>query len=215
MIMKKLKNNPWEQWFNEKQKNIKYPTGNCYDSVKDTSKLYPNYKAYNYFGVEKNYSELITDIDNIAKSLHEIGVNKGDYVTICSSNVPEAVICFYAVNKIGAIANMIHPKTSLEEFEYFLNLTKSNIVIAIDSVLQPFMDSLEKTDVKTIISFGKKQRRIRFQNVPNVAEERFFVEFFVFGNRRTRNHALNIFHGRASHVKLAAQIENFLNGGWI
>ena len=154
MIMKKLKNNPWEQWFNEKQKNIKYPTGNCYDSVKDTSKLYPNYKAYNYFGVEKNYSELITDIDNIAKSLHEIGVNKGDYVTICSSNVPEAVICFYAVNKIGAIANMIHPKTSLEEFEYFLNLTKSNIVIALDSVLQPFMDSLEKTDVKTIISFG-------------------------------------------------------------
>ena len=49
-----------------------------------------------------------------------MGIKKGDYITICSSNVPEAVETFYAINKIGAIANMVHPKTSEEELEYFL-----------------------------------------------------------------------------------------------
>ena len=152
--MKKIKNNPWEQWYNERQINIKYPTGSCYDSLKETSNLYPNYKAYNYFGIEKDYNELVKEIDNIAKSLSRIGVKKGDYVTICSSNVPEAILSFYAINKIGAIANMVHPKTSLEELEYFLDLTESHIIIALDSVVQPFMNSIEKTKVKTIISFG-------------------------------------------------------------
>ena len=152
--MKKIKNNPWEQWYNEKQFNIKYPEGSCYDSLKETCTLYPNYKAYNYFGMEKEYSEIVKNIDNIAKSLSRIGVKKGDYVTICSSNVPEAVLSFYAINKIGAIANMVHPKTSLEELEYFLDLTESQIIIALDSVVQPFMNSIEKTKVKTIISFG-------------------------------------------------------------
>lgn len=152
--MKKTKNNPWEQWYNEKQFNIKYPTGNCYDGLRDTVNLYPDYKAYNYFGLEREYKEILTEVDNVSKSLVKIGVKKGEYVTICSSNVPEAVISFYAVNKIGAIANMVHPKTSREELEYFLNLTSSSIVIALDSVIEPFLKGIENTKVENIITFG-------------------------------------------------------------
>lgn len=152
--MKKAKNNPWEKWYNEKQFNIEYPTGNCYDCLRDTVNLYPDYKAYNYFGIEKEYKDILTDVDHVSKSLVKIGVKKGEYVTICSSNVPEAIISFYAVNKIGAIANMVHPKTSLEELEYFLNLTSSSIVIALDSVIEPFLKSIENTKVENIITFG-------------------------------------------------------------
>lgn len=57
--MKKIKNNPWEQWYNEKQFNIKYPEGSCYDSLKETCTLYPKYKAYNYFGMEKSTAKLL------------------------------------------------------------------------------------------------------------------------------------------------------------
>ena len=56
---------PWEQWYNEKQLNIKYPTGSCYDSLKETASLYPEYKAYNYFGIEKEYKDILKDVDNI------------------------------------------------------------------------------------------------------------------------------------------------------
>lgn len=151
-----MKNNgyPWMKWYNEKQFNIEYPKGSCYDSLKNTADKYPEYKAYNYFGVEKTYSEFLKDVDNIAKALTKSGVKKGDFITICSSNVPEAIVCFYAINKIGAIANMVHPKTSAEEFKYFLNLTKSQIVIGLDSVLQPFLKVFEDTNIKSIIYFG-------------------------------------------------------------
>ena len=149
-----MKNNyPWEKWYNEHQFKIDYPEGSCYDSLKDTVNKYPNYKAYNYYGLEKEYKDLLVDVDNVSKSLIKIGVKKGDFVTICSSNVPEAVISFYAINKIGAIANMVHPKTSIEELKYFLKLTGSKVIIALDVVLYPFMEVLEKTKINNIVLF--------------------------------------------------------------
>lgn len=147
-------NKPWEQWYNERQFNIKYPSGSCYDSLKNTALTYPKYIAYNYYGLEKEYTEILNDIDLVSKSLTKMGIKKGDYITICSSNVPEAVVSFYAINKLGAIANMIHPKTSEEELEYFLSLTKSKIVIALDSIIEPFLKIMEKSTVKSVISFG-------------------------------------------------------------
>jgi len=152
MIMSE--NKPWEQWYNERQFNIEYPNCTCYESLKNTVNKYPEYKAYNYFGVEKEYKKILEDVDVASNALAKLGVKKGDYVTICSSNVPEAVISFYAINKLGAISNMVHPKTSIEELEYFLTLTSSKLVIALDSVVQPFLTTIENTKVEKVITFG-------------------------------------------------------------
>lgn len=150
-----MKNNKyaWEQWYNEDQIKIEYPQGSCYDCLKETVLKYPKYKAYNYFGLERTYQDFLVDVDNTSKSLVKLGIKKGDYVTICSSNVPEAVIIFYSLNKIGAIANMVHPKTSIEELKYFLDLTGSKVVFALDAVVKPFIDALEETRVEKIVLF--------------------------------------------------------------
>ena len=156
---------PWEKWYNKNQIKINYPKGSCYDSIKATTEKYPDYKSYNYFGLEKSYKDLLNDIDNVSKSLVKLGIKKGNYVTICSSNVPEAVISFYALNKIGAIANMVHPKTSIEELKYFLNLTGSKIVIALDAVVNPFIEALEETKVEKIVLFDA------YTSIPNFRPE--------------------------------------------
>ena len=51
-------------------------------------------------------------------------------VTICLPNTPEAAITFFAVNKIGAIANMIHPLSAEEEIKNYLNATNSVLLVA-------------------------------------------------------------------------------------
>ena len=45
-------------------------------------------------------------------------------------NTPEAIISFYALNKIGAVANMIHPLSTENEIKHFLNVFKSKYMIA-------------------------------------------------------------------------------------
>mgnify|MGYP004467682203 FL=1 len=48
-------------------------------------------------------------IDDCARFFKQLGIKHNDVVSICMPNTPEAIISFYALNKIGAIANMIQP----------------------------------------------------------------------------------------------------------
>mgnify|MGYP001448857675 CR=1 FL=1 len=64
------------------------------------------------------------------------GIKKGDIVTLCLPNVPEAVYMFYALNKIGAIANMVHPLKSGNEIKLAINDTKSKLLVMVDNAFK-------------------------------------------------------------------------------
>ena len=53
-----------------------------------------------------------------------LGIQKGDRVTICMPNCPQAVDSFYALNRIGAVSNMIHPLSAAGEIKFYLELLK-------------------------------------------------------------------------------------------
>lgn len=64
-----------------------------------------------YYGKRLNAKDFLDHADRVAGFLTSVGIKKGDSVGICLPNIPQAAIVFYAVNKIGAIANVMHPKT--------------------------------------------------------------------------------------------------------
>ena len=68
--------------------------------------------ALDYFGKEQSYRELIEKIDICAAAFLSLGVKRGDVVSFCNPTTPEIYYAFYALNKIGAIANMIDPRTN-------------------------------------------------------------------------------------------------------
>ena len=76
---------------------------------------YPNYYCFEYFGKKTTYKAFMKKVEATAKSLRSIGVTEKDKVTICMPNTPEAIITFYAINKVGAVANMIHPLSAEKE----------------------------------------------------------------------------------------------------
>ena len=80
-----------------------------------------------------------------------IGVEKGDTVTICMPNTPEAVYMFYAVNEIGAIANMVHPLSSEKEIEEYLNMSESKVMLCIDVAYPRVENIIKNTSVEHLI----------------------------------------------------------------
>lgn len=142
-------------WYNLYGNNIphtlEYPNGSMYDAFKDAANKYPYYKAYTYFGKNYNYKKLNKQIINLSKSLKYIGVKKGDKVTICMPNTPDAIIMFYAINKIGCIANMIHPLSSEKEIEFYLNKSKSKYILCLDMIYPKVERIIENTKVKKVI----------------------------------------------------------------
>ena len=110
-----------------------------------------NCPAVNYYGRVYSYKEFLKRIDRAALSFSRIGVKKGDIVTICMPNTPEGLISFYAVSKIGAISNMIHPLSGEEEIKNYLNSTKSKYLVMVDFCYEKVRNVISETDVCKVI----------------------------------------------------------------
>ncbi len=61
-----------------------------------------------------SYDTLVERVDQMAAYLKANGVKRGDTVTVSLPNIPAAVYVFYALDKLGARQNILHPLTSPE-----------------------------------------------------------------------------------------------------
>lgn len=142
---------PWKKYYTEEELNFTIPDINLYKQIVNTSNKIPDSIAYRYFNTKVKYKDLIKKVDKIAISFKKLGVKKGDVVTICLPNVPEAIISVYALNKLGAIANMIHPLSAEEEIRESLTSTNSKYLIMIDMFYSKIKGFIMNSKVKRVI----------------------------------------------------------------
>ena len=132
-------------------KDISYFNGGLYDAIYEASCKWPHNTAIRYFDSEITYKEMIKKTDKVAAALKALGAGKGDRVTVCMPNTPEAVYMFYAINEIGAVANMVHPLSSEKEIEDYLVQSGSKIMLCID-ISYPKVESIIKnTELEQVI----------------------------------------------------------------
>lgn len=150
-------NNRWNKDYVKLPKTVRYFEGSLYDAILESALKYPDNIAIEYDNNQITYKSLIKRINKCAKSLKAVGINKGDKVTICMPNTPEEVSMFYAINEVGAVANMIHPLSSEKEIEYYLNKSESRVVLCIDIAYSKIKNVLDNTKVeKVVISSATK-----------------------------------------------------------
>lgn len=129
---------PWLKNYGEVKFNLDYFEGSMWEAVRNIAHRYPNYIALDFMGSITTYAKFEQEVYVCAKALRAIGVKPGDKVTICMPNCPQTVIMFYAVNLMGGIANMIHPLSSENEIEFFINHSKSVCALTMDMFYSKF-----------------------------------------------------------------------------
>lgn len=132
-------------------KDIHYFEGGLYDAIYEASCKWPHNIAVEYFNSQITYKELIKKINKVAAALKAIGAEKGEYITVCMPNTPEAIYMLYAINEIGAVANMIHPLSSEKEIEEYLNEAHSKIMLCIDISYPKVEAIIKNTEVEQVI----------------------------------------------------------------
>ena len=154
--------NKWHYHHKKLPKNVKYFEGSLYDADYESALKYPYNTAIEYENNQITYKQLIKKINKVAKALKTLGVNKGDKVTICMPNTPEEVTMFYAINEIGAVANMIHPLSSEKDIEYYLNKSNSKVMLCIDIAYKKVNNIIDNTSLEKVIvtSATKSMERI-------------------------------------------------------
>ena len=132
-------------------RKLEYPEGGLYDAIYEASCKWPHNIALNYFDTAVTYKDMVKKINKVASALKAIGAKKGENISICMPNTPEEVYMFYAVNEIGAVANMIHPLSSEKEIEDHLNQAQSKIMLCIDVSYFKVEAIIENTSVEQVI----------------------------------------------------------------
>ena len=142
---------PWAPHMGGVPMHLDYFEGSMFDKVADIAAKYPRNIAFDFMGKSTTYKKMVQEIERCARALKTIGVREGDKVTIAMPNCPQAIYMFYAVNRVGAIANMIHPLSAEKEIEFYLNESESVTAITLDQFYHKFEHIRANTKVVNII----------------------------------------------------------------
>lgn len=142
---------PWLQYYTQEAIETPLPACTLYDNLWHHNKDYLNNVALNYFGRKITFQELFEGIEAAAKAFTAIGVGKGDIVVMATVTTPETVYAFYALNRLGAIANMVDPRTGEEGIrEYILEVNAKHLLV-VDVASSKIAKAIAGTNIQHII----------------------------------------------------------------
>jgi len=145
---------PWLNSYGDVPRSLEYPDCSMAHLVLRTAEKYQSVMAYDFFGRKQTYGGFADEIRECARGLLAVGIGYEARVTICMPNTPQAVIAFYALNLIGAIANMVHPLSASEELVRYLNESRSIAALTLDQFGEKLEEILPRTAVRTLILCG-------------------------------------------------------------
>lgn len=141
----------WYKYYRKDEREVETPDMSLYQYLYNSNLNRMNNIAINYFDNKISYKNFFIQIDICAKALKSQGIRKKDVVSICMPNTPEAVIMFYAVSKIGAISNMIHPLSAEEEIKKSIVDTKSVMLITVNFNYKKLKNIIDETELYKVI----------------------------------------------------------------
>ena len=122
----------WMKYYSEEAKNVKLPECTAYDYVKQLNSDRYDQPAIHYYGKDITFGELVDRIEATAQAFCAAGVKPGDIVSFLSVQIPETIAAIYALNKIGATANMIDPRMDISFIQRMVVNSGSKIFVTLD-----------------------------------------------------------------------------------
>lgn len=137
--------------------HLEYPDLTMFQMVERMAQRYPNEPAIEFYGGRIKYEEFIRRIECAARAFVSMGIGRNDVITICMPNTPQALVCFYALSRIGAVANMVHPLSAMREITFYLNLSGSKMILTVDMFYEKVEESLKEVDSPVTILVARMQ----------------------------------------------------------
>ncbi len=143
---------PWLKNYQDKTILGDIPKCNTYELLKEYNKDRLDEIALDYEFVSITYKELFERIDEAANSLIAMGIGKGDTITSCIPNFPEAIYIIYAAAKIGAKIDLIDPLTNAELLAKYCNNSDSKLFFTVDIMSKSAIMNLNRCNYTKVIT---------------------------------------------------------------
>ena len=133
------------------------PDVNIYTAIKVISSFYRDEKAVDCLKLSATYQQLLDDAVTVSMALKELGVKKGDIITVSMPNFYQAVAVFMAANRIGATTTFLNSFAPDEEIVSYLNLFESPVYINFNRSDEENQKIVDKTHVRYVITLDKSK----------------------------------------------------------
>ena len=178
---------PWLKYYSEEAINDRLPECTMYEYVYNMNRNRTNAIALNYYGNKISYGQLFHHIKKTANAFANQGIKKGDVVTIMSLETPETIYCIYALNFLGAVANMVYISLPEKEIITDLQNTESKLLIYLDVIAKKIETIEDQIPVNTIIkldtsmsmpqplkiAYRLKNRQVNKSNTKSISYDNF------------------------------------------
>jgi len=131
--------------------SIDYPHVPLFHLLDEATRKSPQNPAIIYFGREISYGELDELSQAFAAALHELGVRKGDRVSINLPNIPQFVIAFYGTLRLGAIVVQTNPMYTERELIELITDSGAETMVTLDLLYPRARAVRAKTGLKRLI----------------------------------------------------------------
>ena len=142
---------PWQKYYSKEAITASIPELTAYQYMVSQNEDNLSTKAIMYYGKKISYKNYIDMIDETARRLYNLGVTEGEVVTVMSVANPELEILFYALNKLGAVINLIDVRSDYKQIKKYLMEVKSSEVVVMDNFLPEFDKCMEDEDIDNIV----------------------------------------------------------------
>lgn len=127
--------------------DAEFPKMKMYDFIYLKNKGRLDKYALNFFGRRITYRELFDHIEETAKAFQEIGVKEGDKVVISMPTTPESVYMLFALNRLGAVAVELDPRTTKEDIERTILESETSFYITMEDCC-PLIDKILENNIE-------------------------------------------------------------------
>lgn len=142
------------------------PDMSIYNTINMLSTFYRKEEAIDCLDLNVNYDEMINDTVLLSKTFKELGIKKGDIISVSMPNFYQGVIVYLAANRIGAVTTFINSMSSIEEVLGYLNEFESSLFINFDKDSKYNKKIKDNSKVKNIITLNKDE--INTKNYGNI-----------------------------------------------
>lgn len=113
---------------------------NIAEHIERGCRFFPQKNALIFEGKSFTYKQLNQLANCAANALQGLGIKRGDCVALFLPNIPEFVISYLGILKIGAVAVSINAMLKSDEVRFILNDCAAKIVIATESLRRQVPD---------------------------------------------------------------------------
>ena len=142
---------PWQKYYSKEAITASVPELTAYQYMVSQNEDNLSTKAIMYYGKKISYKNYIDMIDETARRLYNLGITEGEVVTVMSVANPELEVLFYALNKLGAVINLIDVRSDYKQIKKYLMEVKSSEVVVMDNFLPEFDKCMEDEDIDNIV----------------------------------------------------------------